>query len=166
MAQQLIFKRVLLLQKQEVRQSHYIVLYRTLRRTFQSSINFHLCLSSCVPNLDTLIWWLHLPCENNRSMKHNGRSQWPRGLRRGSAAARLLGLRIRIPLGAWISVSCECCVLSGRCLCVGLITRQERPYRVVSLAECDREPSTMMRPWATRGCCAMKKKMKHKLCNS
>jgi hypothetical protein len=51
------------------------------------------------------------------------RSQWPRGLRRGSAAVRLMGLGVRIPLGAWISVSCECCVLSGRGLCVGLTTR-------------------------------------------
>ena len=39
-------------------------------------------------------------------------SQWPRGLRCASAAARLLGLRVRIPPGAWMSVSCECCVLS------------------------------------------------------
>jgi len=29
-------------------------------------------------------------------------------------AARLLGLRGRIPQGAWMCVSCECCVLSGR----------------------------------------------------
>jgi hypothetical protein len=42
------------------------------------------------------------------------RSQCPRGLRRGSAAARLLGLCVRIPPVAWMSVSCECCVLSGR----------------------------------------------------
>ena len=27
------------------------------------------------------------------------------------AAARLLGLRVRIPPGAWMSVSCECCVV-------------------------------------------------------
>ena len=39
------------------------------------------------------------------------------GLRRGSAAARLLGLRVRILPGAWMSVCCECCVLSGRGLC-------------------------------------------------
>ena len=32
------------------------------------------------------------------------RSQWPRGLRRRSAAARLLGLWVRIPAGAWMSV--------------------------------------------------------------
>ena len=37
-----------------------------------------------------------------------------RFLRRGCAAGRLLGLRIRIPAGAWMSVFCDCCVLSGR----------------------------------------------------
>ena len=34
--------------------------------------------------------------------------------RRRSAAARLLGLRVRIPLRAWMSVSCECCDHSFR----------------------------------------------------
>jgi hypothetical protein len=71
------------------------------------------------------------------SIKCCCRSQWPRGLRRGSAGARLLGLRVRIPPGAWMSVSFECCLLSGRGLCVGLITRPEESYRV--LCECDRE---------------------------
>ena len=47
-----------------------------------------------------------------------------------SAAARLLGLRVRIPPGAWISIWCECCVLSGRGLCDGLISRPEESYRV------------------------------------
>jgi len=41
-------------------------------------------------------------------------SQWPHALRRGSAAAGLLGLRVRIPLRARISFFCKCCVLSGR----------------------------------------------------
>ena len=40
--------------------------------------------------------------------------QWPPVLRRGSAAVRLLRMWVRIPLGAWMSVSCECCVLAGR----------------------------------------------------
>jgi hypothetical protein len=52
-----------------------------------------------------------------------------RGLRRGSAAARFLGLRVRIPPGKWKSLSCECCALSGRGLCLGLITRPEESYR-------------------------------------
>jgi hypothetical protein len=38
------------------------------------------------------------------------RSQWPRGLRRGSAAARLLGLWVRILLGhGCLSVVCGVC---------------------------------------------------------
>ena len=54
------------------------------------------------------------------------RSQWPRGLRRRSTAARLLGLRVRIPPTAWLSAFCECCVLSGRGLCNGPIPRPEK----------------------------------------
>ena len=58
------------------------------------------------------------------------RSRCPHGLRRGSTAACLLGLRFRIPPGALMSVSCECRVLSGRSLCDGPITRPEESYRV------------------------------------
>jgi hypothetical protein len=58
------------------------------------------------------------------------RSEWLRCLRRRSAAAPLLGLRVRIPPRAWMSVSCDCCVLSDRRLCLGLITRLEESYRV------------------------------------
>ena len=55
----------------------------------------------------------------------------PRGLRRGSAAARLLGLRVRIPPNHGLMyVSCECYVLSGRGLCDGAITNPEESYRV------------------------------------
>ena len=54
-----------------------------------------------------------------------GWSQWPRGLRRGSAAARLLRLWDRIPPETWKSFCCECCVLSGRGFRDGLITRPE-----------------------------------------
>jgi len=57
-------------------------------------------------------------------------SQYPRGLRRGSAAARLLELWVRTPPGTWMSVCCECCVLSGRGLCARLITRPEDSYRM------------------------------------
>ena len=61
---------------------------------------------------------------------NKGGSQWTRALRRTSAAVRLLGLRVRIPPGTWMSVTCECCVLSGRGLCVGIITSPEESYRV------------------------------------
>jgi len=49
------------------------------------------------------------------------------GLRLGSGVVRLRGLRIRIPPGTWLSVSCKCLVLS---VCVGLITRPMESYRV------------------------------------
>ena len=37
------------------------------------------------------------------------RSQWPRGIKRGSAAARLPGLRVRITSGSWTSLSSVVC---------------------------------------------------------
>jgi hypothetical protein len=77
-------------------------------------------------------------------------SQWPCGLRSGSAAARLLGLWVRIPPGTWMSVCCECCVLSGRGLCDGLITRTEESYRVWSWSL-----GKMRRPRPPRGCRAI-----------
>ena len=55
-------------------------------------------------------------------------SQWPCGLRRKSAAARLLRSWVRIPPVAWMFVCCECCVLSGRGLCDELITFPEESY--------------------------------------
>jgi hypothetical protein len=68
-----------------------------------------------------------------------GRSQLPCDLRRGSAAVRLLGSWVRIPPDTCLSVSCECCVLSGRGLCDGPITRTEGSYGVWCVSECDRE---------------------------
>jgi hypothetical protein len=42
-----------------------------------------------------------------------------------------------------VSVSCECCVLSGRGLCDELITRPEESYRLWCVSNvCDRETST------------------------
>ena len=67
-------------------------------------------------------------------------SQWPSGLNRGSAVARLLRLWVRIPLGTWLSVSCECRIFSGRVLCDELITRpEESSYRLVCAVACDLE---------------------------
>ena len=51
--------------------------------------------------------------------------------RLGSAAARLLGLRVRILPRAWSSVSCGRCVVSDGGLCVGLITLPEDSYRLL-----------------------------------
>jgi hypothetical protein len=55
----------------------------------------------------------------------SGPSKWPRGLRRSSAAAVLLGLQVRIPPGhGYLSLVCAL-VLRSRCLCIGPITRLE-----------------------------------------
>ena len=67
------------------------------------------------------------------------RSQWPRGLRLRSTAARLLRSWVRIPPGVWMSVCCECCVLSGRGLCDELITRPDKSYRLWCVVVCDHE---------------------------
>jgi len=42
-------------------------------------------------------------------------------------------------------VCCECCVLSGRGLCNGMITRQEESYRLWRVVVCDQETSRMRR---------------------
>jgi hypothetical protein len=57
-----------------------------------------------------------------------GRSRWKRGLRCCSAAARLLGLWVRIPPVAWMSIPYKCRVLSGRGLWNELIPRTEESY--------------------------------------
>ena len=80
---------------------------------------------------------------------------WPYDLRRWSAAAHLLALRVRITPGSWMPVSCEYSVLSDRDLCVGIITRPDESYRLWYF--CDRDAFAMMRPWPTRGCNAEKK---------
>ena len=58
------------------------------------------------------------------------RSQWSLSLRRRSAAACLLVLRVRILSGTRKFVYCACCVLSGKGLCIGLITRPKQSYRL------------------------------------
>ena len=95
------------------------------------------------------------------------RSQQPRGLRRRSAAARLLRSWVRIPPRAWMFVCRKCCVLSGRGLCDELITRPEESYRMWCVVVCDQETSYVRRLQPhqraakykpTMGCSASRKK--------
>jgi len=72
-----------------------------------------------------LVWW-----------PFYSQPQWPRGLSRASAATRLLWLRVRIPPEAWISVTCECCVLLRRGLCDRPISRPETPTEYVCVCVC------------------------------
>ena len=70
-----------------------------------------------LPDLKTLYSVKYIPV---------GRSQWPWGLRLESATAHMMRLRVRIIPGPWGCVFCDCCVLSVRDLCVGLITHPEK----------------------------------------
>jgi hypothetical protein len=72
------------------------------------------------------------------------RSQWPHGLRRRSSAASLPRSWVRIPAEAWMFFCYECCVLSGRGLCDGLITRPEESYRLWCVV-CEQKTSKMRR---------------------
>ena len=77
------------------------------------------------------------------------RSQWPRGLRRGWAAARLLGLGVRNPQGVCMSASYKCCMLSGRGLCDRPIPHPEEFYRVY-VTEYDRVQQLPSTPTVSR----------------
>jgi hypothetical protein len=94
----------------------------------------------------------HFCCGKAMIITYSGQSQWPRGLRRGSAAARCLGLWVRIAPGKWMPVSCECCMLSGRGLRIRLNTRPKFSTKECGVPECDLEASTMRKSWPTKGC--------------
>jgi hypothetical protein len=98
---------------------------------------------------------------NNVSNIINTRCQWPHGLRRRSAAARLLRSWVRIRPGAWMFVCCECCMLSVRGLCDELITRPEESNRLWCVVVCDLETSRMRRPWPALGAAPQKKNIKN-----
>jgi hypothetical protein len=77
------------------------------------------------------------------------RSQWPRGLRHKSLAARLLRFWVRIPPGlGCLSVVSVMCL---RRLCDGLITRPEESYRLWRVVVCDQEISKTRRPKPATG---------------
>ena len=59
----------------------------------------------------------------------------------GSSPTEILGSN---PTGAWMSVCCECCVLSGRGLCDELITHPEESYRLWCVVVCDLEKTTLV----------------------
>jgi hypothetical protein len=82
------------------------------------------------------------------------------GLR--SAAAHMLRLWVRIPLGSWMFVWCECCVLSGRSLCGKLTTHPEEAYLLWCVVVCDLECSRMRRQWSEYGRSAIKKNQRTK----
>ena len=83
--------------------------------------------------------------------------RWLRGVRPRYASARLLRLRLRIPLGSRLSVCCECCVLPGTGLCNGPIPRPEESSTGCGVSECDHEALIMRRPRPEVGLSRLKK---------
>jgi hypothetical protein len=72
----------------------------------------------------------------------------------GRSPAEIVGSN---PTGVWMFVWCECCVMSGRGLCDGLLTRPEESYRLWRVVVCDQETSRMRKPRSTGGCRAKNK---------
>jgi hypothetical protein len=74
----------------------------------------------------------------------NCRVQWPRGLRRGSAAAHLLRFWFRISPEARSLVSVVCCHIEVSASGWSLV---QRSPTACDVSVCDRKASKMRRPW-------------------
>jgi len=138
----------------------FITLYLRLGFSFSFTHQNPLCISLPTPSPPPP---LHPACHMSCQFQHPwfpyptniwSRSQYPRGLRRGSVATRLLRLCVRIPLWTWMFVCCGRCVLLSRGICDEMITGPEESYRMWCVGECDLETSWMRRPWPPGGCCA------------
>jgi hypothetical protein len=82
-------------------------------RTSETSVPFNVTTRQYIPednsehhtrrreNLKSHKYWGY-----SNNWLYGSRTRWPRGLRRRSAAAWLLGSLVRIPLRAWMFVSC------------------------------------------------------------
>jgi hypothetical protein len=81
-------------------------------------------------------------------------SQWPRGIRRGSAVARLLGSQVRIQPGHGCLSRVSVLFFQVEIPATGRLPVQRSPSEC-GVSECDREASTISRPWPTRGCCTV-----------
>jgi len=77
------------------------------------------------------------------------RDQW-------DLAVRLMGLRVRIPPGAWMS-NLSVIYRQVEVSATGRSFVQRSPSEC-GVSECDRKASIMRKPWAIRGCRATKKK--------
>jgi len=120
------------------------------------------------------------------SVRSSNYSSWPVPVAGRSKAwfcgRSLAGVVGSNPTEVWMSVFCECFVLSGRGLCIGLITSpvlpsvfcvcvcvSHREYhtgglvprRWCGISECDRETSILKRSWPTGVCCVMERKNKY-----
>jgi len=99
----------------------------------------------CVTNLASRLTVFPKNYSKNWWIFHS-RSRWLCGLRRGSETTWFLGSRVRIPVTAWMFMSCVLC-RAGTGICDELISRSEECLlQGVCLTVCDLETSTVRRP--------------------
>jgi hypothetical protein len=82
------------------------------------------------PAQDDFQWQIVNTTSNLWVIAQLDRFQWPRGLKAWVCVRSLAAIVGSNPTASWMSVSCDCCLLSGTSPCVGLITRPEQSYRV------------------------------------
>jgi hypothetical protein len=90
------------------------------------------------------------------AIHYDSRCQWLRGLRRVSAAARLMVSQVRIPPGHG-GLSCVNVVYCQIKICVSGWSLIQRHPIECGVSECNRKASIMSSPWPNCGCCAMGK---------
>ena len=106
-------------------------------------------LINILPSCITLVLYMYYP-----RLCFDGQSHWPRVLRRWSAAARLLVLRVRIPPGASMSLLGNvCCQVEVTVLGWSLVPRSPTER---DMPQCEIKAS-IMRHWPIRDCCAVGK---------
>ena len=92
------------------------------RQAFRSDLTVSIVTNTCRPGCDDM---RHLWCQIIPRL-----SRRPHGLSRGSGAAWLVGLWVRTPSGGMgVSLSCKCCMLSGRYVWDCPIARPEESFR-------------------------------------
>ena len=137
--------------------------YRGSKRMRRDTAILHLSVrGNSLPATSPSIWpflqisTLSHTCTFKVTTYTAGRSWWPRGLNHGSAASRLLGLRVRVPPGhgCLSLMNAVCCQVEVSASGWSLFQRSPAECFVSSY----REASTMRRPWPTRDCHTLKKK--------
>ena len=105
----------------------------------------------CSKKLNKIVFMYVYTCVCVYIYMYTCRSRWLRGLRRGTAAARLVGLRFEYSRGngflSLVSVVC--------CACASDRSLVQRSPTDSGVSECDRQASIMHRLRPTRGCCAV-----------
>jgi hypothetical protein len=96
--------------------------------------------------------------EDSTFMRPCCHSQRRRGLRSGSAAARLMGLRVWIPPGARMSVCLSVVVCCQVDVSASDWTLVRRSSTECGVSDCNREALAVRRPRAGGGCCVVEKK--------